>query len=56
VEGERWDAITEDRDMIEVDTPIIVTRSEGFRLYVKRDPAFVKLLPAATTPTTQPEA
>ena len=47
VNGERWDAITEDGEPIEDDTPIIVTRSEGFMLYVKRDPAFVKLLPAA---------
>ncbi len=47
VEGERWDAITDDGELIEDGTPIIVTRSEGFLLYVKRDPAFVKLLPAA---------
>ena len=50
VEGERWDAIAEDQDTIENDTPIIVTRSEGFVLYVKRDPAFIKLLPAAASP------
>ena len=50
VEGERWDAIAEDQQTIEEDTPIIVTRSEGFLLYVKRDPAFVKLLPAGSTP------
>ncbi len=50
VNGERWDAITEDGELIEDDTPIIVTRSEGFMLYVKRDPAFVKLLPAAHVP------
>jgi membrane-bound serine protease (ClpP class) len=50
VEGERWDAIAEDHETIEEDTPIIVTRSEGFLLYVKRDPTFIKLLPAATTP------
>jgi membrane-bound serine protease (ClpP class) len=53
VEGERWDALTEDGDMIEDGTPIIVTRSEGFLLYVKRDPAFIKLLPAVTTPTSE---
>ena len=41
---------------IEVDTPIIVTRSEGFMLYVKRDPAFIRLLPAGPAPSTQPEA
>jgi membrane-bound serine protease (ClpP class) len=50
VEGERWDAITEDAETIDEDTPIIVTRSEGFLLYVQRDPAFIKLLPAAQTP------
>jgi membrane-bound serine protease (ClpP class) len=55
VEGERWEAVAEDRDMIEADTPIIVTRSEGFVLYVKRDPAFIKLLPATTAPTPEPE-
>jgi membrane-bound serine protease (ClpP class) len=53
VEGERWEAMTEDGDKIEDGTPIIVTRSEGFVLYVKRDPAFVKLLPAATTPSAE---
>jgi membrane-bound serine protease (ClpP class) len=52
VEGERWEALTEDGDIIEEGTPIIVTRSEGFVLYVKRDPAFIKLLPAAPTPET----
>ena len=50
VEGERWDAMSEDGIPIEEGTPIIVTRSEGFMLYVKRDPAFVKLLPAAQSP------
>jgi membrane-bound serine protease (ClpP class) len=55
VEGERWEAVAEDRDMIEADTPIIVTRSEGFVLYVKRDPAFIKLLPTTTAPTPEPE-
>jgi membrane-bound serine protease (ClpP class) len=50
VRGERWDAVTEDGTIIEEDTPIIVTRSEGFLLYVKRDPAFVKLLPSAPAP------
>ena len=53
VEGERWEALTDDGDMIEDGTPIIVTRSEGFVLYVKRDPAFVKLLPAATMPSAE---
>jgi membrane-bound serine protease (ClpP class) len=52
VRGERWDAVTEDGSVIEAETPIIVTRSEGFLLYVKRDPAFVKLLPAAPAPET----
>jgi hypothetical protein len=45
--------LTEDGDMIEDGTPIIVTRSEGFLLYVKRDPSFIKLLPAVTTPTSE---
>lgn len=51
VEGERWDAITDDGTPIEDGAQIIVTRSEGFLLYVKRDPAFVKMLPAG--PATQ---
>ena len=56
VKGERWDAITVDGQAIEESTPIIVTKSEGFLLYVKRDPAFVKLLPAPTASTPTPEA
>jgi membrane-bound serine protease (ClpP class) len=47
VAGERWDATAEDPP-IEDDTPIIVTGSAGLRVTVKRDPAFVKLLPAGS--------
>jgi membrane-bound serine protease (ClpP class) len=46
VAGERWDAVAEDPP-IEEDTPVIVTETAGLRLHVKRDPASIKLLPAA---------
>jgi membrane-bound serine protease (ClpP class) len=49
VSGERWDAIAEEPP-IEDDTEIIVTASEGFVLRVKRDPAYIKLLPPASPP------
>jgi membrane-bound serine protease (ClpP class) len=49
VMGERWDAIAEEPP-IESDTEIIVTASQGFVLRVKRDPAFIKLLPPAPPP------
>ncbi|HLF76225.1 MAG TPA: NfeD family protein, partial [Dehalococcoidia bacterium] len=48
VAGERWDALAEDGP-IEEDTPIIVTSTEGLRLNVKRDPASIKLLTAASS-------
>ena len=44
VQGERWDAIAEDPPLDE-GTPIVVTKAEGFRLTVKRDPASIPLLP-----------
>jgi membrane-bound serine protease (ClpP class) len=47
VAGERWDATAEDPPL-EAGTPIIVTGSEGLHVTVKRDPASVKLLPAAS--------
>jgi membrane-bound serine protease (ClpP class) len=48
VGGETWDAVADGEDApIEEDTPVIVTETEGLRLHVKRDPASVKLLPAA---------
>jgi len=50
VDGERWDAIADDPP-IEDDTPILVTASEGLKLHVKLDPAYVKLLPAGDQPT-----
>lgn len=45
VQGERWDAIAEDGP-INDDTPIVVSKTEGFLLYVRHDPEFIKLLPA----------
>ena len=48
VAGERWDATAEDPP-IEEDAAVIVTATEGLRLVVKRDPASIKLLPAAPT-------
>jgi membrane-bound serine protease (ClpP class) len=48
VSGERWDATAEDGPL-DVETPVIVTRVDGLRLQVKRDPASIKLLPAAST-------
>jgi membrane-bound serine protease (ClpP class) len=52
VSGETWDATSEDDYPIEPDAPIIVTATEGLRLRVKRDPASIKLLPAASPGTT----
>jgi membrane-bound serine protease (ClpP class) len=49
VAGERWDATAEDGPM-EEDTRIIVTGTAGLHLTVKRDPAFIMLLPAAAEP------
>ncbi|MPZ48660.1 MAG: nodulation protein NfeD [Dehalococcoidia bacterium] len=46
VAGETWKATAEDPP-IEEDAPVIITRTEGLRLRVKRDPASIKLLPAA---------
>ena len=47
VAGERWDA-TADDPPLEEDAEIVVTRVEGLHLRVKRDPASIKLLPAAS--------
>ena len=44
--GERWDATAEDPP-IEEGAPVIVTAADGLKLRVKRDPASIKLLPAA---------
>jgi membrane-bound serine protease (ClpP class) len=52
VAGERWDATADDAP-IDDDTPIIVTGSEGLRLTVKRDPAYIRLLPAGTLSAEQ---
>jgi membrane-bound serine protease (ClpP class) len=52
VAGERWDATAEDPPL-EEETPVIVLRKDGLTLTVKRDPASIKLLPAA--PERQPE-
>jgi len=46
VRGERWDAIAEDAPL-EEETPVVVTGLDGLRLTVKRDPASIRLLPAA---------
>jgi membrane-bound serine protease (ClpP class) len=46
IQGERWEAVAEDPPLYE-DTPIVVTAVDGLRLTVKRDPASIKLLPAA---------
>jgi membrane-bound serine protease (ClpP class) len=46
IAGETWEATAEDAP-IEPDAPVIVTRAEGLKLRVKRDPASIKLLPAA---------
>ena len=53
VEGERWDATAVDPP-IEDDTPVIVTGSEGLHLMVRRDPASIKLLPAAEASRDSP--
>ena len=45
VDGERWDATSED-GILEADTDVVVTATKGLRLTVKRDPASIKLLPA----------
>jgi membrane-bound serine protease (ClpP class) len=47
VAGETWEATAEDPP-IEEGAPVIVTQTEGLRLRVKRDPASIKLLPAAS--------
>jgi membrane-bound serine protease (ClpP class) len=52
VAGERWDATADDAP-IDDDTPIIVTGSECLRLTVKRDPAYIRLLPAGTLSAEQ---
>jgi membrane-bound serine protease (ClpP class) len=52
VKGERWDATAEDPPL-EEGTPVIVTEANGLRLQVKRDPASVKLLPAASSAPEQ---
>jgi membrane-bound serine protease (ClpP class) len=49
VEGERWEATSEE-GLIEDETPIVVTQTAGLRLIVKRDPAYVRLLPAGEAP------
>jgi membrane-bound serine protease (ClpP class) len=55
VQGERWDATAEDPPLDE-GTPIIVTKAEGFRLTVKRDPASIPLLPQASSPPPEEAA
>jgi membrane-bound serine protease (ClpP class) len=52
VAGERWDATAEDPPLDD-ETPIIVTASEGLKLFVKRDPASIKLLPVAAASTEE---
>jgi membrane-bound serine protease (ClpP class) len=52
VKGERWDATAEDPPLSE-GTPIVVTGTRGFHLFVKRDPASIPLLTSGETP---PEA
>ncbi len=47
VGSERWDATAEDGPLDE-QTAIVVTRKDGLKLTVKRDPASVLLLPVAT--------
>ncbi len=51
VHGERWNATAED-GYIEQDGHVLVTKVEGLQLKVKRDPAFMKMLPAAPTTST----
>ena len=45
VKGERWDATAEDPPLPD-GTPILVTGTRGFHLFVKRDPASIPLLTA----------
>ena len=45
IKGERWDATAEDPSL-PAGTPIVVTSTRGFHLFVKRDPASIPLLTA----------
>jgi membrane-bound serine protease (ClpP class) len=49
IKGEFWSATAEDPSL-PADTPIIVTGTRGFHLFVKRDPASIPLLTAGTPP------
>jgi membrane-bound serine protease (ClpP class) len=51
VRGELWNALAEDAPL-ESGAEIIVTDVDGLRLTVKRDPASIKLLPAARAEST----
>ncbi len=55
VKGERWDATAEDPPLPD-ETPIIVTGTRGFHLFVKRDPASIPLLTSGETPPAQEDA
>jgi membrane-bound serine protease (ClpP class) len=55
VKGERWDATAEDPALPE-ETPIIVTGTRGFHLFVKRDPASIPLLTSGPVPEGEEEA
>jgi membrane-bound serine protease (ClpP class) len=48
VMGERWNATAEDGPIHE-DEHVLVTRVDGLKLRVRRDPAYLKALPAAST-------
>jgi membrane-bound ClpP family serine protease len=52
VDGERWDATSED-GFLDDGTPIIVTSKRGLHLMVKRDPASIRLLPAGQATAEQ---
>ncbi len=55
VKGERWDATAEDPPLPD-GTPILVTGTRGFHLFVKRDPASIPLLPPGEAPPAEERA
>lgn len=55
IKGERWDATAEDPSL-PAETPVVVTGTRGFHLFVKRDPASIPLLTAGETPEAEEEA
>jgi membrane-bound serine protease (ClpP class) len=54
IKGERWDATAQDPPLPE-ETPVVVTGTRGFHLFVKRDPASIPLLTAGQAPDEESE-